>query len=129
MTTRLIPSNVAQKIPTFDVNGRVVIQPETWYTCPTGKKAICKGRVQCTSRGAAAISTFTIAGIIMFQWVRSTAVVDTWENGPRNLTTQSGGQLAFFEVELAAGDTVVTSQDSGTNAEFNLWMEVQETPI
>jgi len=127
MTTRLIPSNVVQKIPTVEINGRVVLQPNIWYTCPTGKKAIVKGRVQCTGRGAAATAHFTAAGVIMFQW-GSQAAGQGWETSPRNLSEPTD-EFAFFEVELAAGETILTDQSSGTNAEFNMWASVQETPV
>jgi len=130
MTTRLIPSNVVQKIPTNEINGRVIIQPNTWYTCPTGKKAIVKGKVQCTGRGAAATADFVAAGIVMFTWDKST-VNDALRNPlltPLILSTFEGGQPALFEVQLSAGETIVTQQNSGTNAEFNLFATVQETP-
>lgn len=121
---------MAQKIPTFEINGRVVLQPNTWYTCPAGKKAIVKGRVQCTGRGAAANADFNAAGIFMFSWNNSAAVeVDRTTSQPRNLSDANGGQLAFFEVELAAGETITTTQNTGTNAEFNVWASVQESPI
>ena len=129
MTTRLTPSNVAQKIPTVEINARVVLQPHTWYTCPTGKKAIVKGRIQCTGRGAAANADFNVAGILMFQWDRNTSTPLPADDNPRGLTTADGGQLAHFEIELSAGEIIETTQNTGTNAEFNVWASVQETPI
>ncbi len=114
-------------IPEFEINDRVVLQPNTWYTCPTDKKARVKGRVQCTGRGAAATADFIAAGVIMFRWVAGAAIGDYLEN-PRNLSTVNGGQFAEFEVDLAAGDTIVTDQSSGTNAEFNVWACVKESP-
>jgi len=33
-----------------------------------------------------------------------------------------------FEVELQAGETIQTTQDAGTNAEFNIFSEVLELP-
>lgn len=124
---QIISRNQAQKIQSFEINDRVVLQGHTWYTCPTGKKAIVKGRVQCTGRGAAADASFNAAGVEMFAWDRSTAVIGSSEDNPRALTTANGGQLAFFEVELAAGDTITTTQNTGTNAEFNVWASVIET--
>ena len=130
MTTRLTPSNVAQKIPTVEINARVVLQPHTWYTCPTGKKAIVKGRVQCTGRGAAANADFVVAGVVMYSWINTNNTNDDLTiSRPRGLSTVEGGMLAEFEVELAAGETIVTQQNTGTNAEFNLWASVQESPI
>jgi len=116
------------KIP---ISGREVIQPFTWYTCPAGKRAICKGMIQCTGRGAAANSDFNAAGTIMFSW--TTAIAQTAGNDylivPRALSTFGGGQFALFEVELAAGEIIETTQNTGTNSEFNLWMEVLELPV
>lgn len=127
---QVISRNQAQKISSVEINGRVVLQPNTWYTCPAGKKAIVKGRVQCTSRGAAANADFNAAGVLMFSWnnVSSPSANTTWETAPRALTTLNGGQFALFEVELAAGETITTTQNTGTNAEFNLWASVTETP-
>jgi len=126
---QIIARNITQKIPSFEINGRVVIQPNTWYTCPTGKKAIVKGSVQCTGRGAAANASFEAAGIVMFVWTVATnnaAGVD-YINYPRVLTTANGGQFAFFEVELAAAEFIRTIQNTGTNAEFNVFASVIET--
>jgi len=127
---QIVSRNQVQKIPTVEINGRVVIQPNTWYTCPTGKKAIVKGRVQCTGRGAAANADFEAAAIVMFSWTTAVANAagDSYIQIPRALSTAGGGQFAFFEVELSAGDIIETTQNSGTNAEFNLWASVQETP-
>jgi len=122
--------NQVQKIPETEINGRVVLQPNTWYTCPVGKKARVKGTVVCTGRGAAATATFAAAGVVMFTWNRVTAPVAgiDYLNSPNNLTTLNGGQVAIFEVDLAAGDTIITDQNTGTNAEFNVFATVQETP-
>lgn len=122
-------SGGVQKIPTFEINDRIVLQPHTWYTCPTGKKAIVKGSVQCTDRGAAANASFEAAAVVMFIWDRNTALIGNWQDNPRVLTTINSGQLAFFEVELSAGQFIRTIQNSGTNAEFNIFASVQETPI
>lgn len=115
-------------IPEFEINDRVVLQPNTWYTCPPATKARVKGRVQCTGRGAAATADFLAAGQIMFRWSRSTGSPLPYLDNPRNLTTIDGGQFADFDVDLAAGDTIVTDQNAGTNAEFNVWACVKESP-
>jgi len=128
MTTKLTTRNSNQIIPTFEINGRVILQPNTWYTCPVGKKAIVKGQVQCTSTGAAANASFSAAGVVMFTWLSGAAAVGDYISHPRALTDQFS-QFAFFDVELSAGDIIQTSQNTGTNAEFNLWAEVQETPV
>jgi len=120
-------SSAAQKIPKFDINDRIVLQPHTWYTCPAGKKAIVKGRVQCTGRGAATTASFEAAGVEMFRWIAGSGSIG-WEQSPRALNDGSD-EFALFEVELAAGDIIETTQSSGTNAEFNVWADVQETPI
>lgn len=120
---------VAQKIPEFEINDRIVVQPHTWYTCPAGKKAIVKGSVQCTGRGAAANAVFNAAGEIMFVWDNALNAVLSYIDTPRGLSTTLGGQFAFFEVELSAGDIIETTQNVGTNAEFNVWAKVQETSV
>jgi len=123
-------SNTVQKIPEFEINDRIVLQPHTWYTCPAGKKALVKGSVVCTGRGAAATADFDIAGITIYRWDKSTQRVnqEDAQNEPLILSTFGGGQSGLFEVELSAGDTIETNQNSGTNAEFNVFAKVQETP-
>jgi len=122
-------SSIAQKIAEFEINDRIVLQPHVWYTCPAGKKAIVKGSVQCTGRGAAANADFNIAGILKFSWPSAGGVQQSYIDGPRALSVVNGGQQAFFDVELSAGDTIETTQNTGTNAEFNVFAKVQETPI
>lgn len=126
---QIISRNQSQKIQSFEINGRVLIQPNTWYTCPTGKKAIVKGSVTCTSRGAAVNADFNVAGIVMFSWDQAGAIAAgiDYINAPTDLSTVGGGQYAFFEVELAAGDIIQTTQNTGTDAEFNVFASVIET--
>jgi len=120
-------SGGVQKIPEFEINDRIVLQPHTWYTCPAGKKAIVKGSVQCTGLGAAANADFQVAGVTMFRWLVTALNLD-FNIAPRELSV---GDSAFaeFEVELSAGDIIETIQSTGTNSEFNVWAKVQETPI
>ena len=124
MTFGLFAKNTSQKIPARAINTRTVLQPVTHYTCPAGQKAHCKGRVQCTGRGAAASADFLVAGTVMYRWTASVATID-YSISPRDLRV---GQFALFEFDLLAGETIVTDQNTGTNAEFNLWMEVTESP-
>jgi len=116
---------VSQKIQSFEINDRIVLQPHTWYTCPAGKKAIVKGSVQCTGLGAAANASFQAAGVTMFRWL-VTGASQGWERTPRNLSV-ADEEFALFEVELAAGDIIETIQSTGTNSEFNLFAAVRET--
>jgi len=127
---QIISRNQIQKLQGVSLNGRVVLQPNTWYTCPTGRKAIVKGSVQCTGRGAAANADFEVSGVVMFSWTTAVNNVagDDYTMVPRGLSTSGGGQFALFEVELAAGDIIETTQNTGTNAEFNLFANVIETP-
>lgn len=119
--------NQVQKIPESPINDNVVLQPHTWYSCPAGKKARVKGWIRCTNRGAAAIAFLTMAGVRLFTWSNAAAPNGPWDEFPDALTTANGGQMAFFETDLAAGETMVTDQDSGTNAQFEVNARVQET--
>ena len=118
--------SAVQKIPEFEINGRVVLQPNTWYTCPAGKKAIVKGQVQCTGLGAAANASFEAAGVIMFTWL-ATGASRGYIESPRNLNVAED-EFAFFDIELSAGEFIRTIQNTGTNSEFNVFAKVQETP-
>jgi len=124
---QIVSRNQAQKIQSVEINGLIVLQPNTWYTCPTGKKAIVKGSVRCTDRGTAADTDFVAAGIIMYTWNDAGAIIGDYIDNPESLSTINGGQTAFFEVELAAGETIVTQQASGTNASFKVFASVIET--
>jgi len=100
------------------------VQPTTWYTCPTGKIAICKGQVSCIDTGAAATGNFQVGGIIMAIWAATGGDVAVL------LPTDLAENVLFpFEVNLEAGDTIVTDQSSGTNAQFKLQMMIEEFNI
>jgi len=119
--------NASQKSPMIEINGREIVQPHIWYTCPTGKVANVKGSVQCTGRGAAANASFQINGITVYTWDRATIHVADYTEQPRFLTTL-GAQMALFDIVLSAGQTIGTVQNTGTNAEFNVFAEVTELP-
>jgi len=128
MTTKLIPSNVLQKLQGLAINRRdVASHPITYYTCPAGQKAKCTGQIVCTGTGAAATVDFVVAGVIMFRWLPA-GFVNSYLDAPRTLGA-TADQAALFDFTLLAGETVVSAQDVGTNAEINLFMNVIETPI
>jgi len=106
-------------------SGRTVIQPTTWYLCPAGKRGICKGTVQCTGRGAATVMSFRANGNTMYSWVFGAVDGNPWELHPNNLQI---GAIVPFEATLEAGEIIETTQNSGTNAEFNVWGDVVELP-
>jgi len=130
---QMTPRTAVTTLPNVSLNARVVLQPHTWYSCPTGKKAIIKGRAQCTGRGAAANTSIRFSGITMFTY-NTAGAKDSFSGlqgyifTPLTLTTDSGGEFCFFEVELAAGEIMETVQNSGTNAEWNVWADVMEFP-
>jgi len=123
----IISRNPLQKIASIGINRRdVASHPVTYYTCPTGAKAKCKMLVGCTGTGAAATVDILVAGVIMFRWL-SAGFVNNYLDAPRTLGA-TADQYAKAEFDLAAGEVVVSAQDSGTNAEINMFLEVQETP-
>jgi len=126
----IIAKNVSQKNPLTPVNNgikRTIIQPTTWYTCPAGKKAVVEGLVQCTNQGAATLMNFIVAGVLYFRWIISGVPVDYRER-PFQLD-EINQQIAPFRVQLVAGDTIVTTQNAGTNAEFNMYAGFIESEI
>jgi len=120
-------SSVSQKLQEREINGRVVLQPNTWYTCPAGKTAKVKGCIQCTGTGAAATADLIAAGIIIFRWLPA-GFVESFQNGPRTLSADVD-QFAEFDINLSAGETIITDQNTGTNAEFNMFATVTETDV
>jgi len=131
-----VSTNAVSTIPETAINDRTVLQPNTLYTCPANKKAKVKGRVVCTGLGAAAEARFSVAGIIMFRWIVNNVnglgiIPDSTSqivNTAGNAFDPPINTYRTFDVNLEAGETIVTSQDSGTNSEFNTWMKVQESP-
>ena len=125
---QIISRNQLQRIASIGINRRdVASHPITYYTCPTGAKAKCKMLVGCTGTGAAATVDIIVAGVIMFRWLAA-GFVNNYLDAPRTLGA-TADQYAKAEFDLAAGETVVSAQNSGTNAEINMFLEVQETPI
>jgi len=134
-----VSTNSVSTIPTVPITPRrTVVQPTTWYTCPAGKKAIVKGKVTCTNTGAGAEGRFVAGGVTMFRFgafAGNVAQVFPDDTASYTNTTPTVFNrtpldvFRIFEVQLAAGETIQTTQDSGTNAEFNVFAEVQESPI
>jgi len=135
----IIAKNTQQKSPVIEINGRELVQPFTWYTCPVGKIATVKGKVTCTGTGAASEARFSVAGVILLRW-QAFVVGDVFRefaypDDMNQIRTSAGNLrntpiniLRKFDVTLSAGQTIVTSQNSGTNAEFNVFAEVNELP-
>lgn len=118
---QIISRNIVQGIPTTTINLRKVLTGGTdgdWYTCPTGKRAIIKGKAVCTGLGAAANVNLKAGGLQICQW-KASAV------GDLILVIQT---YFPFEVQLDAGDKLLYDQDSGTNGEMNMICQIQETP-
>jgi len=125
---QIISRNQLQKIASRGINRRdVASHPITYYTCPTGQKAKCKMLVSCTGTGAAATVDILVAGVIQFRWLAA-GFVNNYLDAPRTLGANAD-QYAKAEFDLVAGEAVVSAQDSGTNAEINMFLEVQETPV
>lgn len=123
MPLNLIPLNAVQKIPTLPIKGRIVVQPHTWYTCPAGKKAKIKGSAVVTGTGAATNTTLQGGGVTIRRVLLSGGSLDP---SFRDLAPNVNFD---FDVELAAGETLQTIQNMGTNAEWELLANVQETPV
>jgi len=123
--------NTANVLPEIAITGRVVLQPHTWYTCPTGKKAIIKGYVVCTGRGSASTVDLDLAGITEIRWTGATFSNDIDYDGVQRLNVSQLGNSHVkmtFAIQLAAGETVETNQNSGTNAEINMNANALELP-
>jgi len=125
---QIISRNQLQRIPSVAINRRdVALHPVTYYTCPAGAKAKCTMLVGCTGTGAAATVDIIIAGVIMFRWLNA-GFVNNFIDAPRTLGA-TASQFAKAEFDLAATETIVSAQDAGANAEINMFLEIQETPV
>jgi len=66
---QIISRNQLQKISTTPMIRRDTAEhPITYYTCPTGAKAIIKGKTVCSGTGAAAVVDILAAGISICEW-------------------------------------------------------------
>jgi len=132
----IIAKTAIQKENVFSINLRTTVQPTTYYTCPAGKVARVKGIVRCDDRGAAGVTTLEIAGINYCEWDKATVFQPStqgmgWDYSkynPQNLTTFGGGQGATVNHVLNAGDSILTKQSSGSNASFEVFLEITESP-
>jgi len=102
----------------------VASHPITYYTCPAGKIAKIKGFWVCDDTGAAALVDLVANGISIAE-VQATGGLITLTQ-PQNLAE---GVSFPFEVTLAATQTLVTAQDSGTNANTTINAVVTESPV
>jgi len=132
----IIAKTAIQKNPEIGINVRVVLQPNTYYTCPAGKVAKVKGEVTCTGLGAASQARFNINGTIAFRWgvtgvfinitaPDGTALIHDNNNNPFQTPLNV---FRFFDFTLNAGEDFSTSQNSGTNSEFNVFATIIESP-
>jgi len=129
MPVDIIPKQSAQKLQQFPIlPRRTIIQPTVWYTCPVGKKAVVAGTAQSTGLGAAGTGDLDVGGITKFRWVTGapSSIIDNCRPAPNQLRVVLRERCPF-RIELAAGEIVETNQSVGTNAEFNLDLEVFET--
>jgi len=132
----IIAKTAIQKSNVVAINIRTIIQPNIYYTCPAGKVATVKGQVKCTGTGAASEARFVVAGIIKIRWRTGgigANVVVTAPSTPTLIQNAVVFDLPVniempIEFALAAGENFETTQNSGTNAEFNVYAEVTESP-
>lgn len=98
-----------------------VVQPTVWYTCPAGKIAILTGTCEGASTGSAATIDLNFAGVSYAEWQFSGGGSDI--NFLQNLST---GMTIKFEARLEGGETMETTQNTGTNAQFKVQFTVEE---
>lgn len=121
---QIVSRNQIQRIPTIAINERKTLSGGTdgdFYTTPTGKRAVIKGRAVCTGLGASATVELTVATISIQQWNASSGTGSN--DDPKTI-----GVFVDFEVQLDAGEILAYTQNTGTNAEMNVFAEVLETP-
>jgi len=119
---QIIARNTLQQTNTralFQQN--VSAHPITYYTCPAGKIARISGVWNCLDTGAAAVVDLIGAGVSIAEVQASGGGTDI--NIPQDLAEN----LNFpFEIWLEATETLVTAQDSGTNANTIINAKIEE---
>jgi len=120
---QIVSRNIAQKIPDFSLNLRKVLSGGTdgdFYTVPTGKKAIIRGRAVCTGLGAAATVQLEVNAVSIQEW-------DAASGTQSNQDPKSINVFVDFVAELDAGQVLRYTQSTGTNAEMNVFLRIQES--
>jgi len=120
---QIVSRNRVQQIPEFDLNVRKVLSGGTdgdFYTVPTGKKAIIEGSAICTGLGAAATVDLEFDGTRFHRWDAASGTEVALRTTIININIP-------FKVQLAAGQVLRYTQDSGTNAEMNITTRIQES--
>jgi len=120
---RIVARNTSQVIPDFSLNLRKVLSGGTdgdFYTVPTGKKARIIGTAVCTGLGAAVQVTLNVATVGIYFWQAAAG-------GGQDPRVKIVNDTATIDIMLDAGEILQYSQDSGTNAEFNIFVRIQET--
>lgn len=129
--SRVQALNAVQRIPEKSIIQTVTSVPNTHYTCPAGKKAKVKFRVQCTHVDTNTIVAFmTFGGVSIARWadLGTTGIFPpntTWHNGGAS----QEGSWAIGEKVLNAGETIETDGTNGTIATFNLFFDILEVPV
>ena len=131
MTISFIPLGSTQKLKwNVIINERHVLQPHTWYTCPAGKSAIVRYRFKGDGLGAATTIYLNANGVRLATWYQTTGSFSSSDNATVSDSGQQViGSFASGEISLNAGEAIVTDQSTGTNAEFNGFLEIQELPL
>jgi len=111
MVSKLVARNVTQGLVTFSATDRLVSTATVWYTCPTGKRAHFKGYAIPDAFGAGTLIRIIAGGEIM---------------SPDLLVINV--QSLPIEGDLAAGETLGYTQDTGSNATVDGIWSIQESP-
>lgn len=111
MVSRLTPRNISQRLNTFAATARLVSTATVWYTCPTGKRAHFVGYMIPDNFGAGTL-------------VRCIAATLIWSPDLLVANVQSD----IIEGDLAAGETLGYTQDTGSNATVDGIWSIMETP-
>jgi len=123
MTSKLTVRNQSQRLGFTAIHYNAAVQPVTHYTCPAGKIARIIGWCFCEGTGSAATADLDVAGISIAEWQATGGNANS--DSPQNMA--EGVRFDFDEV-FEAGETLVTDQNSGTNAEFHLFARIEERP-
>lgn len=123
MTVKKTTLNTLQRMVEIPLNNRTVVQPTVWYTCPAGKRALITGQCKLDNYGAASAVYFQVNSAVIHEF----NINDKTYNGSSYIQHQSY-RTRSFQVELGAGDQLKTTQDIGTNAEFNVNAKILELP-
>ncbi len=105
-----------------------VLTDVTITTVPAGKRTRVTGKIWCVDLGAASSARVTANAIIIARWDTGGGVLHDRRPDQVGGASMALNVIYNIDVILEAGETLVLTQNSGTNAQFKRILKIEELP-